>query len=84
MKNINISRTFPSSEAAYEISWHTVISAIKRRKHLGEKTVDDLSIEDFEQLRIEIAARCRDRIISQQNCVSHLWPVAGGLGYLVG
>ena len=56
MKNINISRTFPSSKAAYEISWHTVISAIKRRKHLGEKTVDDLSVEDFEQLRIEIAA----------------------------
>jgi hypothetical protein len=26
------------------------------RKHLGKKTIDELSVEDFEQLRIEIAA----------------------------
>ena len=43
------------SEIAFSITMQTVISAIERRKHLGKKTIDELSVEDFEQLRIEIA-----------------------------
>lgn len=44
------------SEIVFSITMQTVISAIERRKHLVKKTIDELSVEDFEQLRIEIAA----------------------------
>ena len=44
------------SEVAYVVSWETFISAIKRRKYLGEKTVDELTEEDIEILRTEIEA----------------------------
>ena len=38
-------------EAAYIVSWQMVISAIKRRKYLGDKTADQLSDEDYQQIR---------------------------------
>ena len=42
---------FPPSEAAYEVSWETILSVIKRRKYLGEKPAEELSVEDLQALR---------------------------------
>jgi len=39
------------SESAYSISWDTILSVIKRRKYLGEKPAEELSVEDLQALR---------------------------------
>jgi hypothetical protein len=36
---------------AYAISWDTILSVIKRRKYLGEKPVEELSVEDLQALK---------------------------------
>ena len=42
------------SESAYEISWEFVASAIRRRKYLGDKALEEMTDDDFAKLRSEI------------------------------
>ena len=42
------------SESAYEISWQEVASAIRRRKYLGDKALEEMTGDDFSQLKNEI------------------------------
>ena len=42
------------SESAYEISWGLVASAIRRRKYLGDKALEEMTDEDFSSLKTEI------------------------------
>ena len=43
-------------EPAYVISWHTILSAIRRRKYLGKKTADELSDEDYREIKESLQA----------------------------
>ena len=38
-------------DPAYAIYWGTILSVIKRRKYLGEKSVEELSVEDLQALK---------------------------------
>ena len=42
------------SESAYEISWEFVASAIQRRKYLGDKSLEEMTDDDFSILKSEI------------------------------
>ena len=42
------------SESAYEISWALVASAIRRRKYLGSKALEEMTDDDFSILKSEI------------------------------
>ena len=42
------------SESAYSISWELVASAIRRRKYLGDKALEEMTDDDFAKLRSEI------------------------------
>ena len=42
------------SKAAYEISWELVASAIRRRKYLGDKSLEEMTDDDFSSLKTEI------------------------------
>ena len=42
------------SEAAYTISWELVASAIRRRKYLGDKALEEMTDDDFSILKCEI------------------------------
>ena len=42
------------SEAAYTISWELVASAIRRRKYLGSKALEEMTDDDFSILKNEI------------------------------
>jgi hypothetical protein len=42
------------SKAAYEISWELVASAIRRRKYLGDKALEEMTEDDFKKLKSEI------------------------------
>lgn len=50
------------SEPAYEVSWDTILSVIKRRKYLGEKPVEELSIEDLRALKPLLNETLNERI----------------------
>jgi len=39
------------TDPAYAISWDTILSVIKRRKYLGEKPAEELSVADLQALR---------------------------------
>ena len=52
MCNEKMAQPCPSLDTpAYELSWDTVRSAIRRRKYLGDKTLEELSDHDYLQLR---------------------------------
>ena len=42
------------SEIAYSISWELVASAIRRRKYLGDKALEEMTDDDFTSLKTEI------------------------------
>ena len=42
------------TEPAYEISWELVASAIRRRKYLGDKALEEMTDDDFSSLKTEI------------------------------
>ena len=42
------------SESAYSISWELVASAIRRRKYLGDKALEEMTDDDFTALKSEI------------------------------
>ena len=42
------------TESAYSISWGLVASAIRRRKYLGDKALEEMTDEDFSSLKTEI------------------------------
>jgi len=42
------------SELAYSISWELVASAIRRRKYLGDKALEEMTDDDFSSLKSEI------------------------------
>jgi hypothetical protein len=42
------------AEAAYSISWELVASAIRRRKYLGDKALEEMTDDDFSSLKTEI------------------------------
>jgi len=42
------------SESAYSISWELVTSAIRRRKYLGDKALEEMTDDDFSSLKTEI------------------------------
>ena len=42
------------SESAYTISWALVASAIRRRKYLGDKALEEMTDDDFAILKSEI------------------------------
>jgi hypothetical protein len=42
------------SESAYSISWELVASAIRRRKYLGDKVLEEMTDDDFSILKNEI------------------------------
>jgi hypothetical protein len=44
------------SDPAYEISWEFVTSAIRRRKYLGDKALEEMTDDDFSLLKSEIAS----------------------------
>jgi len=52
MCNEKMAQPCPSLDTpAYELSWDTVRSAIRRRKYLGDKTLEELSDHEYLQLR---------------------------------
>jgi len=42
------------TESAYSISWELVASAIRRRKYLGDKALEEMTDADFSSLKTEI------------------------------
>jgi hypothetical protein len=42
------------SDPAYSISWELVASAIRRRKYLGDKSLEEMTDDDFSSLKTEI------------------------------
>ena len=42
------------TESAYSISWELVASAIRRRKYLGDKALEEMTDDDFSSLKTEI------------------------------
>jgi len=42
------------SASAYSISWELVASAIRRRKYLGDKALEEMTEDDFSSLKTEI------------------------------
>ena len=42
------------SDPAYSISWELVASAIRRRKYLGDKALEEMTDDDFSILKCEI------------------------------
>ena len=42
------------SESAYSIPWELVTSAIRKRKYLGDKALEEMTDDDFSILKSEI------------------------------
>jgi len=50
------------TDPAYSISWDTILSVIKRRKYLGAKPAEELSVEDLIALKPLLNETLNERI----------------------